>query len=552
MSTVSVYLPSPGTIPGIPGSYGPGEYSVDYSARTATFVSSIPTGQQVFTVTRGATTYLVAASNASTQSKVSADYLCTGTNDDQVIMSALNALPSAGGRVVLSEGTFTAGGTITLNTGQWLEGMGYQSTVIQLANSANVDLVQTTNFGSLTGTNTASTPYNLGIQGLTLDGNKSNNASGGNCLSIYAYGYTLHDIRARNANNYGVWTEWGTQSSSPGNDSMEAFVTDFKIHDNKTGGVFFKGPHDSQWHNGIIYNNGNGTGTYSVNIPTDQYGSGSVFSMIHVWGGNYDYGFRINCTGITLADCQIEGSLLAEVWVGANNCNLFNCKLFSLEPLLVSNAVKGILMASSAVNLCVTGCKCENLGGGVLDVTSSGGDNYFEAFAVYYTVSINVPSPAIIGSVDAQSTIILHMLNTSGITTSSSTLTWPGAFKNPSLQVAGSYAGGVGINTGPNSSDALLIDPGANANRGLVLFPHSGSQSAALFAAQNSSFVDQFLLNASGNMVVQSGGSTFYSGSGVPSNGNGTNGDYYFRTDTPGTANQRIYVKSAGSWSGIV
>lgn len=43
-----------------------------------------------------------------------------------------------------------------------------------------------------------------------------------------------------------------------------------------------------------------------------------------------------------------------------------------------------------------------------------------------------------------------------------------------------------------------------------------------------------------------------YQGSGVPSNANGNNGDTYFRTDTPGTANQRVYVKSAGTWVGIL
>jgi len=48
------------------------------------------------------------------------------------------------------------------------------------------------------------------------------------------------------------------------------------------------------------------------------------------------------------------------------------------------------------------------------------------------------------------------------------------------------------------------------------------------------------------------GGSYLYSASGVPSNAQGVNGDYYFRTDTPGTANQRIYVRSAGAWVGIV
>lgn len=43
-----------------------------------------------------------------------------------------------------------------------------------------------------------------------------------------------------------------------------------------------------------------------------------------------------------------------------------------------------------------------------------------------------------------------------------------------------------------------------------------------------------------------------YQGSGAPSNSNGNNGDVYFRTDTPGTANQRLYVKAAGAWTGIL
>lgn len=45
---------------------------------------------------------------------------------------------------------------------------------------------------------------------------------------------------------------------------------------------------------------------------------------------------------------------------------------------------------------------------------------------------------------------------------------------------------------------------------------------------------------------------TAYSGNGVPSNSLGNNGDRYWREDTPGIANQRLYVKSAGAWIGIL
>jgi hypothetical protein len=40
------------------------------------------------------------------------------------------------------------------------------------------------------------------------------------------------------------------------------------------------------------------------------------------------------------------------------------------------------------------------------------------------------------------------------------------------------------------------------------------------------------------------------SGTGAPTGG--ASGDYYYRQDTPGTANQRIYVNNAGAWTGIL
>jgi hypothetical protein len=54
-----------------------------------------------------------------------------------------------------------------------------------------------------------------------------------------------------------------------------------------------------------------------------------------------------------------------------------------------------------------------------------------------------------------------------------------------------------------------------------------------------------------GNVAIN-GASTLYSGSGAPAAGTGANGDFYFRFDTPGTANQRLYVKSAGAWVAIL
>jgi len=48
-------------------------------------------------------------------------------------------------------------------------------------------------------------------------------------------------------------------------------------------------------------------------------------------------------------------------------------------------------------------------------------------------------------------------------------------------------------------------------------------------------------------------GPAHWGGTGAPATGLGAVGDYYFRSDTPSTANQRIYVKTAAAvWTGIV
>ena len=51
--------------------------------------------------------------------------------------------------------------------------------------------------------------------------------------------------------------------------------------------------------------------------------------------------------------------------------------------------------------------------------------------------------------------------------------------------------------------------------------------------------------------IAPNNSSTLYSGTGVPASTLGVNGDFYFRTDTPGTANQRMYIKAAGVWSAL-
>lgn len=43
-----------------------------------------------------------------------------------------------------------------------------------------------------------------------------------------------------------------------------------------------------------------------------------------------------------------------------------------------------------------------------------------------------------------------------------------------------------------------------------------------------------------------------YQGPGLPDGANGSDGDFYFRTDTPETPNQRLYIRGGGRWLGIL
>lgn len=64
----------------------------------------------------GAPTVVVAASDASDLSKSKADFVCTGTNDERAIQTAVDLLATTGGKVVLTEGQFSISNTVSLPT----------------------------------------------------------------------------------------------------------------------------------------------------------------------------------------------------------------------------------------------------------------------------------------------------------------------------------------------------------------------------------------------------------------------------------------------------
>lgn len=119
------------------------------------------------------------------------------------------------------------------------------------------------------------------------------------------------------------------------------------------------------------------------------------------------------------------------------------------------------------------------------------------------------------------------------------------------------YQGSIGL----AYSGRLDIGSTAIGESPLVLKGFSG-QTASLLAIQNSGggAMTSFLANGALSSIqyVQPGngstaGTHLYSGSGAPSIAASVAGDLYVRTDTPSTANQRIYIATAtNTWTGII
>lgn len=96
----------------------------------------------------GAPYLVVASSTAPDKVRAAADYVCDGTADDVQIQAALDALPSAGGTVHLTEGTFIIATSININKSSiTFEGSGW-STVVKAKVGLNDHVIKfdNTNF----------------------------------------------------------------------------------------------------------------------------------------------------------------------------------------------------------------------------------------------------------------------------------------------------------------------------------------------------------------------------------------------------------------------
>ncbi len=180
-------------------------------------------------------TYVVASNDAPAHVKRQADYECNGTADDVEIQAAIDALPSGGGKVVLSEGTFNIAASVALVSNIFLMAQG-TSTILKP--SADVDVL-------IQGA-TTHTDYHL--SSFTIDGDRANRTAGHGILFQGVERCIIENLYIHDCDNDGLTLF---------NDASRSVIRNVTVIDNDEHGIFVDQSDDVRIEG--CYAEGNGT-----------------------------------------------------------------------------------------------------------------------------------------------------------------------------------------------------------------------------------------------------------------------------------------------------
>ena len=237
-----------------------------------------------------------------------------GVTDDSAAFIA--ALASGAGEVRADDGTYVVNSMITLAKGQKLyfgvgthtvggirftdsltdqtgtgkiECAGSGQTTLMLKSGANVDVISQTNFAALIGQNSKYGLFRGDIHGCTIDGNRANQTAASYGIRLYGHGLVLTDVTVRDAFSDGIYTEWGVDSTfATPFDDLEGYFSGIRCAFNNGNGWTFRGPHDSDFVQVVLYQNGGWgmqvqtSGTYNGNGHLS-----SVNTFLNTLGGIY-------------------------------------------------------------------------------------------------------------------------------------------------------------------------------------------------------------------------------------------------------------------------
>jgi len=225
------------------------------------------------------------------------DYLCDGTNDQEEIIQALNALPATGGEVVILDGTYNITASINIpKDNVSIRGSGNATTLKRMYNSTNTDSGPTAR-----GLITLNEKSGCKIQGLQIDGNKATyTASYNNGIYLYSSSNNTVTGNTCNNNNNGIYL----YSSSSDNT-----VTGNTCNNNNSYGIRLSSSSSDNTVTGNTCNNNN----YGIYLSSSSNNTVTGNTCIRGIGTPEDY--TINQYTIFLSSSSNNYNLIS-----SNNC----------------------------------------------------------------------------------------------------------------------------------------------------------------------------------------------------------------------------------------
>lgn len=253
------------------------------------------------------------------------------TNDTAAVQAAIDAALAAGLPVHFPGGTYLVTG-LTFATGAELIGSGVGKTIIKLANGSNADVLCSAGAYSLFGGSSYGGANQWRIQGMTIDGNASNQSPADpdacNGIAFYSAKFVLRDVVIKNVAGHGIRSEWYTYGENSG--GIEAFLSNVTIDTVGRHGWWNNGPHDLHAESVVIIDASAETDNTWCGIYASTKSSGRYFNA-HVWHraattNRVQYGFSSN-GGNELVACHFEGGRKQlqhrSNWDRVIGCNLF-------------------------------------------------------------------------------------------------------------------------------------------------------------------------------------------------------------------------------------
>jgi hypothetical protein len=411
-----------------------------------------------------------------------------GTTDDTAaITNAINAANTpSGGVVFFPAGTYITGPQTIYSNITYL-GSGVGASIIQLKPGSNAALFKADQFDANTGTtNTGISKF--AFRQLTLDGNKAGQTAKSLGLQIYGYNYVVDSVWIQNCYGGGVYSEW----NGPAN-PMEAYWSNFKIWNwSQPGsiGLDWNGPHDSVFSNGIV---------------------ATLDSSITV-GGTTAYGIRL----LGVIDSGHAGG---EVFTNVHEWGRAHYGWYTSSQIFCSNCQgEGGIIA----NVVFDAPGCVWMGGTIYGTNGNSGTQPNEVglqIGLSHVVSRCLVSTFIYNF--ATTGLPVKMVNTAG----DNVIRVVGAGSSLNAMIGGSPF----YNAGGDWYEIICKTNHALSVFSVPVLPR---------------FVNGVWLGDTAGVA-----GSLFSGPGVPSNTLGVDGDYYFRTGTPSTAAQRVYIKVSGVWT---